>query len=65
MDQDIELTLEQEFSLRSFTDQVQQMSREQAQEFLILHYKQMMIREMMYKEILKQQWKLDMDFASL
>ncbi|NMG20757.1 NblA/ycf18 family protein [Brasilonema bromeliae] len=65
MDQDIELTLEQEFSIRCFTDQVQQMSREQAQECLILHYKQMMIREMMYQEILKQQWKLDMDFASL
>ncbi len=62
--QDIELTLEQEFSLRSFTDQVQQMSREQAQEFLILQYKQMMIREMMYKEILKQEWKLDLDFTS-
>lgn len=65
MDQGIELTLEQEFSIRCFTDQVQQMSREQAQEFLILHYKQMMIREKMYQEILKQQWKLDMDFASV
>jgi len=62
--QDIELTLEQEFSLRNFTDQVQQMSREQAQEFLILQYKHMMIREMMYKEILKQEWKLDLDFTS-
>jgi len=64
MMQDIELTLEQEFSLRNFTDQVQQMSREQAQEFLILQYKHMMIREMMYKEILKQEWKLDLDFTS-
>ncbi|MBX9255334.1 NblA/ycf18 family protein [Desmonostoc muscorum CCALA 125] len=61
----MELTLEQEFSLRSFTDQVQQMSREQAQEFLILQYKQMMIRETIYQDILKQQWKLDLDFASL
>jgi hypothetical protein len=34
MNQSIELSLEQEFSLRSFADQVQQMSREQAQEFL-------------------------------
>ena len=31
----IELSLEQEFSLRSFADQVQHMSREQAQEFLL------------------------------
>ena len=63
--QDIELTLEQEFSLRNFTDQVQQMSREQAQEFLILQHKHMMIREIMYQEILKQQWKLDLGFASI
>ncbi|MBD2514444.1 NblA/ycf18 family protein [Nostoc sp. FACHB-973] len=61
----MELTLEQEFSLRSFTDQVQQMSREQAQEFLILQHQQMMIRETIYQDILKQQWKLDLDFASL
>jgi Phycobilisome degradation protein nblA len=63
-EQDIKLTLEQEFSLRNFTDQVQQMSREQAQEFLLLQHKQMMIRERMYQEILKQEWKLDLDFAS-
>ncbi|BAZ69720.1 phycobilisome degradation protein NblA [Fischerella sp. NIES-4106] len=65
MDQDIELTLEQEFSLRNFTDQVRQMSHEQAQEFLILQHKHMMIREIMYQEILKQEWKLDLDFASV
>jgi hypothetical protein len=65
MDQAIELTLEQEFSLRNFTDQARQMSREQAQEFLILQYKHMMIRETMYQEILKHEWKLDQDFASL
>jgi hypothetical protein len=65
MNQDIKLTLEQEFNLRSFTDQVQQMSREQAQEFLILQHKHMMIQQIMYKEILKQEWKLDQDFASL
>ncbi|MGJ5675832.1 MAG: NblA/ycf18 family protein [Nostochopsis sp.] len=61
---DQELTLEQEFSVRNFTDQVRQMSREQAQEFLILQHKHMMIREIMYQEILKQEWKLDVDFAS-
>ncbi len=64
MDQTIELTLEQKFSLRSFADQVQQMSREQAQEFLIMQHKHMMIRETMYQEILKHDWKLDRDFGS-
>jgi hypothetical protein len=65
MDRAIELTLEQEFSIRSFTDQVRQMSREQAQEFLIMQHKQMMIREIMYQEMLKHEWKLDRDSASV
>lgn len=64
MNQAIELTLEQEFSLRSFADQVQQMSREQAQEFLIEQQRLMMVRDTLYQELLKQEWKLDSDFAS-
>ncbi|MBD2248081.1 NblA/ycf18 family protein [Nostoc sp. FACHB-888] len=58
MNQPIELSLEQEFSLRTFSDQVQQMSREQAQEFLLMLYKQMMIRETTYQELLKHQWEV-------
>lgn len=65
MDQATTLTLEQEFSLRNFSDKVQQMSCEQAQEFLIMQYKHMMIRETMFQNLLKQEWKLDMDFAYL
>ncbi|NHC36067.1 NblA/ycf18 family protein [Scytonema millei] len=56
MDRAIELTLEQEFSLRSFADQVKQMSREQAQEFLLVQYKHMMIQETTYQELLKKNW---------
>ncbi|BCL33661.1 NblA/ycf18 family protein [Nostoc sp. MS1] len=59
MNQPMTLSLEQEFSLRTFADQVQQMSREQAQEFLLMLYKQMMIRESTYQELLKHEWKLD------
>ncbi|AVH66252.1 phycobilisome degradation family protein [Nostoc sp. 'Peltigera membranacea cyanobiont' 213] len=59
MNQPIELSLEQEFSLRTFSDQVQHMSHEQAQEFLLMLYKQMMIRETTYQELLKHQWELD------
>jgi Phycobilisome degradation protein nblA len=65
MDRTIELTLEQEFSLRNFADQVKQMSREQAQEFLLVQYKHMMIQETMYQEILKKDWQLERDFSSL
>ncbi|WP_341532248.1 NblA/ycf18 family protein (plasmid) [Nostoc sp. UHCC 0302] len=53
------LSLEQEFSLRAFADQVQQMFHEQAQELLLMLYKQMMIRETTYRELLNQEWKLD------
>ncbi|MBD2565231.1 MULTISPECIES: NblA/ycf18 family protein [Nostoc] len=59
MNQPIELSLEQEFSLRTFADQVQQMSREQAQEFLLMLYKQMIVREATYQELLKHRWEVD------
>jgi len=58
VNQPIELSLEQKFSLRNFADQVQQMSHEQAQEFLLVLYKQKMIRETMYQQFLKHQWNL-------
>ena len=59
MDSPIELTLEQQFSIRSFEAQVEQMSLEQAQQFLVQLYKQMMMREATYKHLLKHQWGLD------
>ncbi|MBD2571254.1 NblA/ycf18 family protein [Anabaena lutea] len=59
MNQPLKLSLEQEFSLRIFADQVQQMSREQAVEFLLNLYEQMMIQETTYQELLKHEWKLD------
>jgi hypothetical protein len=54
----IELTLEQQFNIRSFQTQVEKMSREQAQDFLIKLYEQMIVRENMYKEFLKHEWGL-------
>lgn len=56
MSQPVELTLEQKFSIRSFESQVNRMSREQAQEFLVKLYQQMIVRENMYKEFLKHEW---------
>jgi hypothetical protein len=64
MDQAIELTVEQEFNLRCFADQVQQMSREQAQAFLVEQHRLMMLQKTMYQQILKHEWKLDSDFAA-
>lgn len=59
IDQPLELSLEQEFHLKSFADQVQRMSREQSQEFLIMLHRQMMIRETMYRHFLIHEWNLD------
>jgi hypothetical protein len=56
MSQSIKLSMEQEFSLRAFADQVQKLSREQAQELLIELNKQMMLRDNLYKELLKPQF---------
>lgn len=59
MNQPIELSVEQQFNIRCFADQVQHMSREQAQEFLLMLYQQMMMKETMYQHFLKHEWKLD------
>lgn len=59
MNQPAELSLEQQFQLKSFANQVGQMSREQAQDFLIMLHRQMMIRESMYQHFLLHEWNLD------
>ena len=59
MEDRIELSLEQQFNIRSFETQVKKMSREQAQEFLVKLYEQMMMRENFYKEFIKHQWGLE------
>jgi Phycobilisome degradation protein nblA len=59
MSQPSELSLEQQFSVRSFENQVQKMSREQAQDFLVKLYEQMLARENMYKSFIKHEWGLD------
>jgi hypothetical protein len=53
-----QLTIEQQFSLRSFETQVERMSREQAQQFLVKLYEQMMYRETMYRGFLKHEWNI-------
>lgn len=59
MSQPIQLSLEQQFNIRSFETQVKQMSREQAQDFLVKLYEQMIMRENMYKQFLKHEWGLE------
>jgi len=59
MDKPIELSIEKQFSIRSFQSQVERMNLEQAQDFLVELYEQMLMREVMYQEFVKHQWGLE------
>lgn len=54
MDFPNELTLEQKFRLQTLKDQVQGLSREEAQEFLLEVLRQMMVKDNLVKHLLKQ-----------
>jgi hypothetical protein len=60
----IELSLEQQFSIRSFETQVDQMSQDQAKEFLVRLYEQMIVQETLYKQFIKSQWGLETPFGT-
>ena len=53
------LSLEQQFNLHSFANEVEKMSPDQARDTLIQLYEQMLVKEQLYKDILKHQWNLD------
>ncbi len=59
MNQSATLSLEQEFNLRLFADQVQNLNPEQAKEFLIELNRQIMIRDNLYQDLLKQYLGID------
>jgi hypothetical protein len=56
-----EFTLEQQFNLRSFETQVKDMNLEQAQDFLVELYRQMIAKDNAYKSLIKHQWGLEPD----
>ncbi len=59
MDQSKSLSMEQQFSLHAFKTQVSQMDLMQAQDFLLELYEQMMVRESLYREVLRHEWGLE------
>lgn len=59
MNQPNPLTLEQEFNIRVFADQVKQMSPEETKEYIMQLYEQMMIKEIIYRDLLKAHWELN------
>lgn len=54
-----DLSLEQQFNIRSFECQVRDMNLPQAQNFLVEMYRQMLLQENSYKTLLKHQWGID------
>jgi hypothetical protein len=59
MSDPIKLSLEQKFNIRSFETQVRAMSHEQAQEFLVKLYEQMIVKDNMYQDFIRHQWGID------
>jgi hypothetical protein len=51
-----QLSLEQEFNLRRFADLIRTLSPEQAQDLSLELYRQMMLKDNLYKELLKDYW---------
>jgi Phycobilisome degradation protein nblA len=47
------LSIEQEFKLQVLKDQVKDLSREQAQEYLIEVFRQMMVKDNLMKHLMK------------
>ena len=59
MDRHTELSLEKQFNIRSFETTVRKMNLQQAQDFLVELYEQMLIKETLYQQFLKQQWGIE------
>ncbi|MFM7425171.1 MAG: NblA/ycf18 family protein [Elainella sp.] len=54
MDLPMELSLEQQFNLKVYEDQVQELSHEEVQQFLLEVLRQLMIKDNILKHLLKQ-----------
>ena len=54
-----QLSLEQEFELRRLTTQVRTLSEEQAQDLSLELYRQMMLKDNLYQELLRDYWEIN------
>jgi len=59
MSEHMPLSLEQQFNIKSFENEVKGLDREQALEFLVKLYEQMLRKENMYRDFLKYQWGIE------
>ena len=53
------LSLEQEFSLRTISSKVKNLSQQQAQELVVELQRQMMIKDNLYKRLIKHEWGIE------
>ena len=56
MNQANKLTLEQEFSLKKIATQAKALSQQEAQELIIELQRQIMVKDNLYKQIIKHEW---------
>ncbi len=54
-----QLSLEQEFELRRLATQVRTLSEEQAQDLSLELYRQMMLKDNLYQELLRDYWGIN------
>lgn len=60
-----QLSLEQQFNLRRFAVEIKSTNKEQAQEFLVELYRQMMIKDNLYRQLIKSDWHIGLDQLSI
>ncbi len=56
MNQQNRLSLEQEFSLKIVASQVQALTHQEAQELIVELQRQLMVKDNLYKQLIKQDW---------
>lgn len=57
------ISLEQEFQVQSFARKVDTISKEEAKELLVDLYKSSIIRENLFREIIKESWGINKDIT--
>ena len=56
MSEPTQLTIEQKFHLRRLADQTKALSQQQAQELIVELQRQMMVKDNLYKQMIKHEW---------
>ena len=60
-----QLSLEQEFTLTALAQQLQELSQEETKALLLELYRNAMIRENTFRELLRDAWNLGKDFEGV